>query len=274
MIVPDERALLYALARDHPFERGCIIDAGCFLGGSTLSFALGLRARADGRRVPLHTYDRFVLDAGSLRAYPQWLEGLEEGDEFRQRFDGILGDELALTEVHQGDVLREQWDGKPIAVLFIDLAKTWEISDHVHRQWLPALTANEGVLIQQDYVHEWCPWLHVLMELLSDYLEFRTVVGGISTVFWCRRAVPASALPVSLREELSADEMVALFDRSMVRFAGQDRGIVECARAVLLMDVDRTEEARRQLASTTERWGDAGPRMAPALASVRAYVES
>jgi len=273
MIVPDERALLYALARDHPFERGCIIDAGCFLGGSTLSFALGLRARADGRRVPLHTYDRFVLDEETPLAFPQWLEGLGEGDEFRQLFDRNVGDELALTDVHQGDVLQERWGGEPIDVLFIDLAKSWKVSDHVHRQWLPALTPDAGVLVQQDYVHERCPWLHVLMELLSDYLEFRAVVGGISTVFRCRRAIPASALPADLREQLSADEMIALFDRSAERFAGQDRGIVECARAVLLKDVDRTEEARRQVASTADRWGEAGQRMVPALAWVQAYVD-
>ena len=273
MMVPDERALLYALARDHPFERGCIVDAGCFLGGSTLSFALGLRARVDGRRVPLHTYDRFVVDQETLDVYPQWLEGLREGDEFRKRFDQILSEELALTDVHQGDILQERWGGEPIDVLFIDLAKSWKVSDHVHRQWLPALTPGGGVLVQQDYVHERCPWLHVLMELLSDYLEFRTVVGGISTVFACRRAMPTSVLPANLRQQLSVDEMIALFNRSAERFAGQDRGVVESAKVVLLTDLGRTEEARRQVAYVADRWRDAGPRIAPALAWVQTYAD-
>jgi hypothetical protein len=270
MLTYEERELLRTLAEQHPLRRGCIVDAGCFLGGSTLAFALGLRAR-EGRLPAVHTYDRFVLDWASLGTYPQWLEGLAAGDRFRDRFDAVVGEELELVTVHEGDILGMRWAGDPIEILFIDIAKSWEIGDHVHREWLPSLVAGSGVLVQQDYVHEWCPWLHVLMELLADHFESVATVGSISQVYRCRSAVPAAAIPADLRA-LGADTLLDLFARSAERFAGEDRAVVECARAVLLAAVGRREDAAAHLASVAERSAGAGPRMPSVLAGVGAYV--
>jgi hypothetical protein len=66
--------------------------------------------------------------------------------------------------------------------------------------------------------------------------------------------------------------MIALFDRSAARFEGEDRGIVEVARAVLLHELGRDEDAARQVDAAEARWGEAGPRMPPAIASARRYV--
>ncbi len=268
MLTGEEREMLRVLAAEHPLRRGCVIDAGCFLGGSTLAIALGMRER--DRPVPVHTYDRFILDWGALASYPHMLAGLSEGDSFRDRFEQQVGAELELVTVHEGDVLDMVWDGEPIEILFIDIAKSWEISDHIHREWLPALVPGTGVLIQQDYVHEWCPWLHVLMELLAEHFEPIATVGGISRVFQCRSAVPLDVIPQSLRE-LPQDRLLALFDRSANRFTGEDRAVIECARAVLLAELGQHERARRHLDGLAGR-GTHGERFPAALDGVTAYV--
>jgi len=268
MLTGEEREMLRVLAAEHPLRRGCVIDAGCFLGGSTLAITLGVRAR--DRHVPVHTYDRFILDWPSLVSYPALLAGLSEGDSFRDRFEQQLGAELELITIHQGDILGMLWDGEPIEMLFIDIAKSWEISDHIHQQWLPALVPGTGVVIQQDYVHEWCPWLHVLMELLAEHFQPIATVGGVSRVFRCLSAVPPDAIPQRLRE-LPQDWLLALFDRSANRFSGEERAVVECARAVLLADLGQVEQARRHLDSLA-RSDVQGERFPSVLDDVTAYV--
>jgi hypothetical protein len=51
----------------------------------------------------------------------------------------------------------------------------------------------QSVLIHQDFVHDWLPWIHVTMGALAPYFEF------ISTVLWSAvwlntKPIPAAAL--------------------------------------------------------------------------------
>ncbi len=269
MLTYDERAMLATLAREHPKLEGAIVDAGCFLGGSTVSLAQGLRERGDGRGAPVHTFDRFLLETETVRTYPTLVEGLEAGDSILPRFEQVLGDELELIAVHAGDVLEHRWEGGAIDVLFIDLAKTWEINDHVHRQWLPHLSAGTGVLVQQDFIHPGCPWLAVEMELLGDYFELIGSVGGISAVFRCTRSVPLDAVPADLRAALAPDEMLALFGRAAERFSGADRGMLECARAALMQMLGRHDDALAHLVEVEREYADAGPWIPAGIAKVR-----
>lgn len=63
MLSYEERALLHWAGREGCGAEGQLVDAGSYLGGSTLSLACGLRASGDtdGRRV--HAYDRFRVGA-------------------------------------------------------------------------------------------------------------------------------------------------------------------------------------------------------------------
>src|ERR1700754_2796705 len=93
MLTPDERRLLHWLARDVWEGWGAIVDAGSFLGGSTVSLATGLRARATPRpdgapRPPMTTYDLFLveqyaLDGGYFERWPH----LRLDHSFRLAFD-------------------------------------------------------------------------------------------------------------------------------------------------------------------------------------------
>ena len=47
MLSKDERRVLYGLARDHARDDAAIVDAGCFLGGSTAALLAGVRDREE-----------------------------------------------------------------------------------------------------------------------------------------------------------------------------------------------------------------------------------
>ena len=170
MLGTDERALLYVLARDHVRGDGAIIDAGCFLGGSTIALASGLaeNPRGGGSR-PIQTYDLFTLEQTYIDSYPGLVGDIPAGESMRPRFEELLGPLLEYVAVNEGDICRRRWTGEPIEVLFIDICKSWAINDHVTREFFPALIPGHSVVIQQDLVHEWLPYLHITMGLFADH---------------------------------------------------------------------------------------------------------
>src|ERR1700681_3459849 len=66
MLIPDELRLLDFLTETYYWQRGAVVDAGCFLGGSTLALADGLRKNLARRRVResklIHSYDLFAIE--------------------------------------------------------------------------------------------------------------------------------------------------------------------------------------------------------------------
>jgi hypothetical protein len=269
MISLQERTLLYRLARDRFEGCGKIVDAGCFLGGSTLALAQGLLDRDPPiRDRTIYTFDLFELDEGSYRPYAEMLRGLRPGDSLRPTFEAVLGGEcIQSVDVREGDVCDEEWSAGPIEILFIDLAKDWLINDHVAQIFFPSLVADKSVVIQQDYCHEWTPWLHITMELLGDAFEYCGNAPFASAFFVPRRQIYAGELPKDLFAEVSHEEKLTLFDRSAQRFRGEDRGVIECGRAYLLHMVGLTAEAQDQLEHVETHYQ--GPRIASILPDMR-----
>ncbi|MEA2298791.1 MAG: hypothetical protein QOF77_1727 [Solirubrobacteraceae bacterium] len=249
MLSLEERRLLYVLARDYVHGDGAIIDAGCFLGGSTIALAGGLAENPRAERCPpIHTYDLFALDASYKHSYPGLVDGIEVGESMRPRFEALLGPLLARVEVHEGDICGERWSGDPVEVLFIDICKSWAINDHVVGQFFPALLPGRGVIVQQDLIHEWLPYLTMTMGLFRDSFELIDAVPWCSAVYLCTRAIPAAEIPPSL-DALPAAEKVALFDRGSEPFTGEYRAVIECSRAMLLLNLGDPAAAANHLAA-------------------------
>jgi predicted O-methyltransferase YrrM len=271
MISPGERALLYVLARDYWSGAGALVDGGCFLGGSTLAFAEGLLHRPTcPRRTVIHTYDLFLVDETAHTMYAPLLRGLRLGDSTRAIFDELLGARLALVEVHSGDVRGYKWTAEPIEVLFIDIAKGWTINDHISREFFPALIPGRSVLIQQDYIHEWTPWLHITMELLGDAFTFAGTLPYASAIFVPQRSLNVDEIPKDLRRELSTADQLELFDRSAKRFSGAERAVVECSGVFLLSELGRRAEAVERLEHVAVSYED--PRLEAILPAVRGHL--
>ena len=247
MLSVQERQLLYVLARDYARGDGAIIDAGCFLGGSTKALAAGYaRNRRARRGPPIHTYDLFALDPSFVRDYPDLVADVT-GDSTRGKFDAVVGPLLDHVEVHEGDICRERWTGGPIEILFIDVCKSWAINDHVVHEFFPALVPGRSVIIQQDLIHEWLPYLTITMGLLGDSVELVATVPWCSAVYLSTRAIAPGDLPASL-DALPAERKLELFDRGCAPFTGEYRGVIECARAVLYVNIGRPADAAAHLA--------------------------
>ena len=52
-----------------------------------------------------------------------------------------------------GNLLALDWTGGPIEILFIDLAKSWDLNRWVLTKTFPRLIPGHSVVIQQDWVH-------------------------------------------------------------------------------------------------------------------------
>jgi len=229
MLMSTEQQLLHGLARDHFRNEGVIIDAGCFLGGSTLALASGVRAnphfRADPRRDVIHTYDLFAVEAWTIGRY--FPEGTPESMSFEPAFRRNIAPFADLVAVHPGDVTRSPVPDAPIEVLFIDLAKRWSVSDYVVRAFFPRLIPGRSVVIQQDYIYgSWNGWLAVTMEYFSKFFQLIDHTEYNSAVFLYSRAAPSEAFARDVIRSLSRAEIRMLADRAIARFAPAQQTIL------------------------------------------------
>ena len=253
MLSIEERQLLAWLASDYWEGAGAIVDGGCFLGGSTLALAEGLRANAsappDAR---IDVFDLFEVEPYMVDLYFGHTS-LQAGDSFRGEFDRATTEVADLLEVHDGDLAELGWAGRPIEVLFVDFAKSWSLNDVVIRQFLPCLIPNRSVVLQQDYAFAFQPWIAITMEHLRDYFEAVAFAEYNTVVFVCREPVPRD---VTLPSELPYDAKLTLLETATQRFRGYPRSYLEAGKAMLLLEQGDLAGAQDQLRDVRERFAD------------------
>jgi glycosyltransferase involved in cell wall biosynthesis len=239
MLSRQELQLLYLLAKDYWSGSGVIIDAGCFIGGSTLPLARGVRENnnyAKGKKV-VHTYDLFVADRHQCNSYLKAFGEFHPGDSTRALFDRATHQVSDVLEVYQGDILDFRWSSEKIEILFVDCSKTWELNDHIVTEFFPCLIPGKSVMVQQDFVHPTCPWLAITMEFFSDYFEVIEYVPHNTIVYRLIREIPLKLLDSYSISELSDSDKLYLMDRALSRYKRildvADFVELECARCIL-----------------------------------------
>jgi SAM-dependent methyltransferase len=230
MLVPAELQLLGHLAEHHVGD-GAVVDAGCFLGGSSVALADGLRRNLARRGLPerprIHSYDRFEVEPWMVGS---WFEDRPAGASFRSEFDANAAPYRELIEVHDGDATVTSWRGGPIDLLFVDIAKSEETCDWVTWQFFGHLTPG-AVVVQQDYLyHHWVGWLHVTMEHYAEHFEYLCDTEVNSVAWRCVRPIEPPVLRERTVQDLSVDEKVALLHRAARRFRGPQRAVLDQAR--------------------------------------------
>jgi len=233
MLIPDELRLLHYLADEGYTGEGCIIDAGCFLGGSTVALADGLRGNLRRRhwqeRKLIHSYDRFAIEEWTLPLY--FTESDKPGDSFRHLFDRYTAPYADLIEVHDGDVCSTSWTSGPIEILFVDIAKHWTTCDWITREWFPHLIPGKSLIIQQDYLyHTITAWLHITMEFYSDYFEYVCDTRFNSVLFLYKKRIPDDVLREKTVESLTTLEKIELMDRAAGRFEKEQADMLRAAK--------------------------------------------
>ncbi len=176
MLTEGDFALYFDAGRNHRFE-GTIVDAGCFVGGTTMSLVQGLLRNPllEANRTKLagliRVYDLFEIDDHYIRehlerAYPD--RDFTGQDSFLGLFRENLGEHMPMLDVRPGDVMSSGYpDQEPIEILGVDLCKAPAITDFVVREFFPRLMEN-ALVIQQDFIHPYHPHIHLSMMLLRD----------------------------------------------------------------------------------------------------------
>ena len=266
-----ELQLLHWLARDYVTGAGRIVDGGSFLGGSTAALASGLAARADGSwDAAIASYDLFRVEEYTLETFSAALPDPGIGASFRSAFDANIEPWALHVEVREGDACLIGWSGEPIEVLFLDMVKTWQLNDLVLAQFLPCLIPGRSVIVQQDYLWGLGPWTHLTMELLDGSVERFAAMPNGSVAYLLTAPVPPDLIGARLAESLTADRQRQLMDNAIGRWHGEERGLVEIARAMLIGELDGAQAARSELNEVLARYAGS-PRVEWCAAFVTRY---
>jgi hypothetical protein len=223
MLMASELRLLEFLAGTYYRREGAIVDAGSFLGGSTVALAAGLRRNLARRRRPetalIHSFDLFRVEDWTRGIY--FPESTPAGASTRKIFDRNIAPFAPLIAVHEGDITDHAWTGGPIEILFIDIAKTPATCDWITGTLFPRLIPGRSIVVQQDYLYaHGTAWLHITMEYYADEFEKVCDTGANSVAFRLRKPFARGRLRPNLVESMSLEEKIALMDRAAARFAG------------------------------------------------------
>lgn len=260
MTTPEEQAFLYHFARHDYAGDGAIVDLGCWLGSSAVPLAAGLAGNRSpaAREARIHAYDLFRWEAwmeDSLAGTPH-AGTLRPGDSFQPLFEALVGAYRARLDVTAGDLTRLAWSARqPIALLFNDASKSWALANALLRNFYPHLIAGRGLVVEQDFVHFYTPWVHLLHWRLRDAFEpvLHVPYSG-SMVF---RAVRPVAHPAGERDLDFADfdeaEIAAAFERSLALVEAPMRPNVWASRVMLEIHRGDLPRARELFAEAPRR---------------------
>jgi hypothetical protein len=241
MLIDDELRLLAYAAEEYWRGDGLIVDAGCFLGGSTVALASGLRknlARRGLAEAPLiHSYDLFRIEDWTRGLY--FPESAKAGDRTRETFDRNVAAFAPLVRAIEGDITRSEPPEAPIELLFVDIAKHWTVCDWITEHLFPRLIAGRSIVVQQDYLWgETTAWLQVTMEYYAAEFEMLCNTGVNSVAFRLRKPFAPGRLRPHLVDSLPVADKTALMDRAAARFPPAQAAILQSAKAHFLAMLD------------------------------------
>jgi hypothetical protein len=235
-----EISMLYGICRHNYQGHGEIVDGGPLLGIGTYAMARGLahNSQVADKRKRIYSFDLW-LTAGM----GDYIAGAQEttGSVF-DRFLEINRDYLDQIYPSPGDIRTLTWTGRPIEILFVDLAATPELNAWVLRNWFTCLIPGESILIQQDYVNfaEW--WIAVAMEYFHDCFTSIEYVYGASAVFRCVKPISPRRIEDFL--QLAPEDNVSLMRDAISGAPRSVAQVLKCGLARLLMESNRVEAAR------------------------------
>jgi len=199
MLTEGDRAVYFYAAKHFSFS-GTIVDSGCFVGGTTTCLAHGLEKnpllpehREDARGL-IRVYDQFLIDDDYILRHLQ--EKFPEdgkfvtGGSFLRVFEDNMREFEEFIDLRPGDVTTVGYpDAMPIEILGVDICKALPVTDYLVRIFFPRLMAG-ALVIQQDFIHEFHPHIHLSMCLLDDHFEkYVEIDWGGSVVYKCTRPI-------------------------------------------------------------------------------------
>lgn len=244
-----ELALLYMLGKDYYSGSGEIVDLGPLLGASTNAFARGLLD--NHKLLPPEKYKRiYSFDLFHRQNYEHFIDR-KYASVTNSLFDSYLqvnGDFLSYITINPGDFFSMKWESKNIEILFIDMAKSWELNYDIIKKLFPSLIPGVSIVIQQDYIHFYEYWVHVTMEYFHDYFEPLYMMKNASAVYRYVKEIPDEVLRID-PASLPLQEKLQLIERARERAPEPVQEVMKAGHARLLYDLGDYEGAAGILSS-------------------------
>ncbi|MBV0913172.1 class I SAM-dependent methyltransferase [Anianabacter salinae] len=212
MLSPQERRAYLWLAEHWARGAGCVVDLGCFAGGSTAHLAEG--QRRDGRSGRIHAYDRFTI-SDPLKEKFLYPAGIApyEGDDLLDAARQILAPWAGLVDLHPGAIEDQTWTGEAIEMLVMDASKAAHTMDAMAATFFPALIPGGSLIVQQDFLHWKTPWVAVQMARMADWVSPAGHAERDTMIFHVDRPLDAAAIDAGRCADLTDAEMrAALLD--------------------------------------------------------------
>ncbi len=237
-----EKRLLFNLARNYYAGEGVIIDAGIFLGASTVCFGEGIRKNVQSAAIrtrwakPIVALELGIINPGMPAFFKRHnVEGMDEpGGSFSPTLERNIGPVADLVDLRLGDIRETAADiSSPVEILFLDVLKLPEISRFAIRQFFPRLIPGRSIIIQQDYFIDLLPFIRTDQEFFADYF---TYIGEVcsSALFLCTKAIPESEI-VRLEAGIAAQEQERMASVAMQRSTDPARRFMMAISKVRLM---------------------------------------
>ncbi len=288
MIWISEQRFLHLLARDYFRGIGVIVDAGIFLGSSTRAFTAGLRERPNLDRLlgsgrPIRSYDLGLCDdymASLINTH--YKTQYKPGDSFLELLRENIRGCCDCVEFFAGDI-RNQTIDAPIEVLFLDVCKNPAVNAHIIKEFFPRLIPGHSVLIQQDFVHEMLPWIHVTMGVFKPYFRFLGIVGDSPSGVWLNTRKIPTPTPWEvvgggdLYRSTPLPQLLELFERGIECLKNENqRDMIELAKSRLIAERGDKPAALRLLARLDLRFDQLHDRPSyyPRPALLRDFIEA
>ena len=218
----NEQTFCRNYARETYTGAGEIVDLGCWMGATTVSFAKGLRRNPrltpERRRKRVHSYDLFRWHPTMEREVKGTpLEGkYREGDSFLPEFEARTAEWSEYFSVNAGDIKAAPWTGGPIELLFVDAMKWPDTAAYILKDFYPHLVPGLSLVAHQDFGDFYTGWIHLIQYRLREYFEFfQEVKKSATVVFKLKSAIPAALLDQDcFLDRASMEEITAAFDYS------------------------------------------------------------
>jgi len=176
----DDRCIYYWAAKEYYSGEGIIIDAGALVGSTSMCLGYGIK---DNKRefrtdAPLiHVYDKFNDDvdgysANAIRSFYNEQKTCDMIYDFEHHYRENTKSIADLLSIHKGDLTGIGYiSDRPLEILSIDVAKTPALMHYIASEFYPKLIPGHSLVLHQDYLFPYQPWLHVAQYMLEEYFE-------------------------------------------------------------------------------------------------------
>lgn len=220
MLNREEAQFYFWLAGRMAPEPGCMVDLGCFVGGSTAYLAAGARAQVYDNTARVFAYDQFRASP-KVKARQLYAKGIApfQGTDTLSLCKALLAPWSEDVVLRKGRIEETTWRGGAISLLILDASKTSRTMDQMAQTFFPHLLPGVSVIVQQDELHWKEPWIGAQMERLKTCFEPLCYVPGGAIAYLCTRRLDPELLRARRVHGLDDEALIQALSRSIARLS-------------------------------------------------------